>query len=233
MTTARPRNAPIVAACTSRPRPSRAKRASCASRSAARRSSSARRFTRNPITLRSSTTGSMWPSWRAVRPAVEAASASAANRSFPVSPSTSSTAGARARTSATTRSWIWDAPGATTVSAGAGMIARSPVSRASNAGTRGLRTRTQPTSRSPRSDASSSPPTGRAVGKSARCRSRRVVTPRRYDAGRGAVSGRRTATRSSSRAPNSRSTLTYRSARKTSPSSPSRDSRAQIRRRGR
>ena len=58
MTTARPRNEPIVAACMSRPRPSSANRASCASRSAARRSSSARRLTRNPMTLRSRATGS-------------------------------------------------------------------------------------------------------------------------------------------------------------------------------
>ena len=47
----------MVAACMSRPRPSSANRASCDSRSAARRSSSARRLTRNPMTLRSRATG--------------------------------------------------------------------------------------------------------------------------------------------------------------------------------
>ena len=50
-------------------------------------------------------------------------------------PSTRRTAGTRACASATIRSWSWAGPGATTASAGAGMIARSPVSSASNAGT--------------------------------------------------------------------------------------------------
>ena len=90
-------------------------------------------------------------------------------RRSPVSPSTRSTAGTRARASATASSWICDGPGATTASAGAGMIARSPVSSASNAGTRGLRTRTQPTSRSARSGESSAV-TGRAAEPSGRAR---------------------------------------------------------------
>ena len=177
MTTARPTNDPIVDARTSRPRPSSASRASCDSRSAARRSSSARRLTRNPMTLRSRPTGSTRPRRSTVSPSSTAAAARASSASEPPSPSISRTAGTRARARAAASSWVWDPPGATTARAGAGMMARSPDSRASNAGTRALRTRTQATSRSARSGsrAPGGPPTDRAVGKSAPWRSRNVA----------------------------------------------------------
>ena len=189
---------------------------------AARWSSSARRLTRKPMTLRSSWTGSARAIRKATRPARPAAASSASNAASSGSPSTNSRAGTWARANASIRPAAPSAPGATTASDEVGMIARSPGSRPSKAGTRAFITRTQEISR----DASSGPTglIGRAVGKIASRTSRRLAIR---------LLGCRAATRSSRRRPNSRSKSTYRSERPTIASLPSGRGRAQIRRRGR
>ena len=227
------RTTPIAAARTSRPRPSRASRASWPSSSAARWSSSARRLTRKPITLRSSWIGST----RAIRNVTTARPdrrrprARRRRRRRPRPRRAAAPAPGPGRTPRRGRRPP-RRPGATTASDELGTIARSPGSSASNAGTRAFITRTQrDLARGARRGRAAG--SARAVGKIASRTSRRLAISRSGwpcplpAARRGPRRGRRAAVRTRGRsrriAPTGRR----------SPVAHRGDNRAQTRRRGR